>query len=317
MSYVYSDEDLIAIVHELAAKLGRIPTSFDMDVYCQEERKRRPCHTIFFSRFGSWKGTLEAAGYDYTDYNRRRWSDEEMLEMLRQVAKKLGRSPLRKDIVKVPGVMPCSQAFCDRFGGWRKALERAGLKRHYYYKRNLSDEDLIQAIKDLAEEVHRVPTVADLEKSNGKPSHATFMKRFRTWDNALKAAGFEGSPRARVYKDSELLDILRKVTAELGYLPEKVDMARHAPRPSIDLYVERFGGLKEALAKAKLGNFKTKAEWRKDQALKQLKRLAITKNKIPSPDELGKANGTPCYRTYVGMFGSWKAALAALEDLLD
>ena len=311
----YSDEDLIAIVRELAEELGRIPTSFDMDVYCQQSRKR-PSHTIFFSRFGTWNATLEAAGFDVESYGYR-WTDEMMLEALRKLAKKLGRSPLRKDIVAEPGVMPCSQSIWKRFGSWNAALEKAGLEKYYCYKRNLTDEDLIQALQELAEEVGRVPTVKDLERSKHKPSHSTYMKRFGNWHNALEAAGFGNKSRFRVYTDAELLDNLRKITVELGYLPEKVDVIKTMPIPSLDVYIMRFGSLEKALEKARLGKFMTKAEWRKDQALRQLKRLAVILNKTPSPDNLGKASGTPCYRTYVKLFGSWEAVLSALEEILD
>lgn len=54
------------------------------------------------------------------------YSKEKMLLMLRQLAQRKGRIPTREEIDKEPN-MPNGKTYYNRFGGFRKALEEAGL----------------------------------------------------------------------------------------------------------------------------------------------------------------------------------------------
>jgi len=54
---------------------------------------------------------------------RRRWTDEELLAVVRAEARKLGRPPYFKEL----GARPCARTIADRFGTWQKALTLAGL----------------------------------------------------------------------------------------------------------------------------------------------------------------------------------------------
>lgn len=51
----------------------------------------------------------------------RKKTDEELLDIIRQATKELGRPPNRADI-------PASRAFKSRFGPWPRVLEAAGVK---------------------------------------------------------------------------------------------------------------------------------------------------------------------------------------------
>lgn len=51
-----------------------------------------------------------------------KYTDEELLEILRAKAKELGRRPSRRDMIR-----PDPTIYHERFGGWTKALHMAGL----------------------------------------------------------------------------------------------------------------------------------------------------------------------------------------------
>src|SRR4029078_4550870 len=58
---------------------------------------------------------------------RRRYSDEEILEQLRESAKRLGRSPTMKEFADDPDTTVHPQTVIEHFGSWNKAKRLAGL----------------------------------------------------------------------------------------------------------------------------------------------------------------------------------------------
>ena len=58
---------------------------------------------------------------------KRRYTDEGLLLILRDLGEKLGRTPTEKDVDQEPGIPSCS-TYKNRFGGFANALECAGFK---------------------------------------------------------------------------------------------------------------------------------------------------------------------------------------------
>lgn len=80
-------------------------------------------------RFGKWHDVLERAGLEHLfsgEPGSRKYSDEDLLEELRRVAELVDKPVLTEhDFDGHPGMK--SGVVRNRFGGWRNALERAGL----------------------------------------------------------------------------------------------------------------------------------------------------------------------------------------------
>ena len=256
--YELTKEKLIADLKELAEKLKKVPSSSEMSNY-HKNTGRGAAHSTYLRHFGSWLLALEAAGLDTTKCLLR-VSDEELREKLCWLAGELGRTPLRKEVDKYRGQMPCSQTYILRYGSWKEALRAAGLNEVYRCRRDLSDEQMIDIVRVLANEVGAAPTVQELSACEWAPCYSTYAKRFGGWEKVLELAGV----KKREPKTTQ------KIT----------EAERQAHR--------------------------------KAKALEELKAFVERENRLPAPDQLGKKSQTPCYRTCVRYFGSWKETIDKL-----
>lgn len=137
----------------------------------------------------------------------KQYSDRELVECLRTASKELGgvlsttsyAEYIRGRIMRDRRSWPSHQAHQLRFGSWRKALLRAGLRANRSSpiadQFLFSSEHCTDAIQHLAREIGHAPTAYEYEQaakaSNGAmPSQATVRNRCGTWLGALRLAGF-------------------------------------------------------------------------------------------------------------------------------
>jgi hypothetical protein len=174
-----SREDLIEALHKLAERVGRTPIEYDTYDYPDI-----PSHTIFVKRFGTWREALQAAGIplnpQYMGYD-----PEDLLEHLRTVAEGLGRTPTQAELRETGGPHPAT--YRAHFGSWKAALAEVGLEPRC--GRRYETEELLQILRELAEELGRTPTIAELQARADLPSPYTYRDRFGRWNEALGKAG--------------------------------------------------------------------------------------------------------------------------------
>src|SRR4029078_10012604 len=119
---------------------------------------------------------------------RRRYSDEEILEQLREAAKRLGRSPTMKESHEAPATSVHPQPVIEHFGSWNKAKRLAGLVPRRFATR----EELLGLLRELGEELGRPPTARDIDEHKGRmPSKSLYWHTFGSLTNALREAGLE------------------------------------------------------------------------------------------------------------------------------
>lgn len=182
------------------------------------------------------------------------YTDEFLLEHLRRCYQETGFPPTMRTLPHGPG-LPSAQTYIHRFGSWTAALEKAGLAPT---DNNLyTEEELIKYLQTLGKKLGRTPTLQDV-RAVGRPTAATFMYRFGSWQNALKAAGFETcrQGRRRALNRQALISQFRKLSEELGYPPgpAEVESARAAGRdiPSCRTFYRYFGTWERLLVAAGL-----------------------------------------------------------------
>jgi len=78
-------------------------------------------HYLFYKLFGSWNNALKKAGLDITVS--KTITNEQLLDNLDKVWKKLGHQPRHKEIKK-PFSDYSVDIYCKRFKGWRNALKK-------------------------------------------------------------------------------------------------------------------------------------------------------------------------------------------------
>jgi Homing endonuclease associated repeat len=149
---------------------------------------------------------------------RRRYTDEEILEELRQAAERLGRSPTMREFADDGAARVHPQTVIEHFGTWNAAKRAAGL----FPRRFLTRDDLVVQLRNLGEELGRTPTARDLaERGRSLPSASLYAHTFGSLADALREAGFE------VLRGEERLERAiaqgAVLARELGRLPRMVD----------------------------------------------------------------------------------------------
>src|SRR5919197_887513 len=118
---------------------------------------------------------------------RKRYSDEQILAELAECAQRLGRSPTMREFAADSETSVHPQTVIEHFGSWNEAKRKAGLVPRRFATR----EELLALLKELGDELGRIPTARDIEAHRGRmPSKSLYWHTFGSLANALGEAGF-------------------------------------------------------------------------------------------------------------------------------
>jgi hypothetical protein len=146
----YSDEAILAELKSCAARLGRSPT---MREFASDTKTRVHPQTVI-EHFGSWNEAKRRAGL----VPRRFATREELLDLLRGLGERLGRTPTAKDLDAARRSMPSKSLYWHTFGSLTNALREAG------FDVPVGEERLERAVEQgamLARSLGRLPKMAD------------------------------------------------------------------------------------------------------------------------------------------------------------
>jgi hypothetical protein len=119
---------------------------------------------------------------------RKRYSDEQILAELRASAERLKRSPTMREFAADAETTVHPQTVIEHFGSWNEAKRAAGLVPRRFARR----EELVGLLRDLGEELGRIPTAKDLDERRGSmPSKSLYWHTFGSLSSALREAGFD------------------------------------------------------------------------------------------------------------------------------
>lgn len=171
-----------------------------------------------------------------------------------------------------------------------------------------SRDELIEALRQLAERLGRTPTGPEAMADPHTPSHSTYARRFGSWREALEAAGLPLDPRKMGYDRERLLAHLQDLAETLGRTPAVGDL-NAVDGPCDKTYRNQFGKWSAALAEAGLEVGPRGRRYERDELLDILRALAEDLGHAPSERELKKRDHLPNPGTYRDHFGGWNAAL--------
>jgi hypothetical protein len=119
---------------------------------------------------------------------RKRYTDEQILHELRACAERVGRSPTMREFAADPATPMHPQTVIEHFGSWNAAKRRAGLVPRRFATR----DELLRLLRELGDELGRVPTARDLDARRGAmPSKSLYWHTFGSLTAALREAGFD------------------------------------------------------------------------------------------------------------------------------
>ena len=292
----YTSDDLVEYLKKAAKKLGRSPKMKDI-----REMEGFPHPAVISRAFGSWRQAVLAAGLEPIEW---RYSDDELVSALKQLAGELGRTPLSTELTSRKD-MPDRHVYLTRFGSWEAALELAGLSPG---KVTYSRDDLLRHLRELYDELGHSPSSPEMLAAKGRPSPAVFIRQFGSWNAALSEAGL-GPTGWHRYTEEELLGHLRELGKELGRTPTTTDMKRAKDRPSITAYQHAFGSWTAALERC--GFQPHVISYSREDLVRHIHELAAELGRTPLYREMRSARGRPSCETYVKHFGTWPNALLA------
>jgi hypothetical protein len=151
---------------------------------------------------------------------RRRYSDEQILDELRAAAARAGRTPTMREFAADPEASVHPQTVVEHFGSWNAATRRAGLVPRRFATR----AELLRLLRELGEELGRVPTARDLDERRGRlPSKSLIWHTFGSLTAALREAGFDVPVGEERLERS--VEQGAAVARRLGRLPKFADWA--------------------------------------------------------------------------------------------
>ena len=240
---------------EQLRRLGRLmkaPVSTD-DVRAARRKGLVSPVSHYEKAFGSIAAAIRAAGVSV----KYRYTDEEMIEILRSIDMRLDRPVLPADIAELhrQGKAPSPKVLAGRFGGMKKARAAAGIKQRYRFARGVtglyrrySRQQLIEQLKRLAERLGREPRYGDIVAADRSECACvpTFTLMFGSLAEAYKAAGF--AERTLSYTDKEIVAALRRLKRQVGRFPTRREMlqaARKGECPHPETVRKRLGPIEE------------------------------------------------------------------------
>jgi hypothetical protein len=116
-------------------------------------------------------------------HNKRNITDNDLLDDMRRVANEKKESILKQATYKDSGVYGVTTVI-RRFGSWNKAVETAGLDKTV--DRNISNEELFEALYELWVRIGGQPNYSDVQKPNCHYHVTTYERRFGSWRAALE-----------------------------------------------------------------------------------------------------------------------------------
>jgi hypothetical protein len=164
---------------------------------------------------------------------RKRYSNRQILDELRESAERLGRSPTMREFAADSRTTVHPQTVIEHFGSWNQAKRQAGLVPRRFATR----EELVELLRRLGEELGRVPTARDIDARRGRmPSKSLYWHTFGSLANALREAGFDvpvGEERLERAIDQGV-----ELAKTIGRLPKFADWSKARRRSKPPMLTE-------------------------------------------------------------------------------
>jgi len=197
----------------------------------------------------------------------------------------LKRTITIRDLKKydLPSVRVCLRKFgCDT---WNEVLEYCGLspsKKLYKY----TNEDLLDILKNRANEIGKSPTKNDLGKKNSLPSETIFYEQFKTksWNKILSLAGLELN-HFQGYTKECALENLKEYYNTYNKILTREEFKKYNLTPAYDWYSQNFGNYKQACFEAGLIEKPLTDEERIEISIIELIKLSEELGKCPTVSE--------------------------------
>jgi hypothetical protein len=188
------------------------------------------------------------------------YTDGALLNELRRIAALLPvGEPLTKAACRRYGLRVSVSTLCKRFGGWKEALEKAGLGHLYVGQpvsqkmkqqpaMKLSNDELIAELKRVHLLVGKPYLTTDDFNRHSITSEDAIRIRFGSFHKGLEAAGIPKTPyKLRRFTDAQCFENLAIVWTHFGRAPQYREMFEPPSTIQGKTYVGRWGTWRKTL----------------------------------------------------------------------
>ncbi len=188
------------------------------------------------------------------------YSDEALLGELRRIAALLPKSTaLTGRVYKNCSPKVAHSTICHRFGGWKEALEKAGLAQLYHGPpisqkmrsqpgKHRSNEDLVAELTRVHALLGKQWLTTDDFNAHSVMSEDVVRRRFGTFRKGLEAAGIPFKPnKLPQFTSEECFENLASVWTHYGRSPNYREMFRSPSKIQAKTYVRRWGTWRKAI----------------------------------------------------------------------
>lgn len=196
--------------------------------------------------FGTWRQALQAAGLAPKRF--RKWTKQRVIVAIQD--RHIRGLPIHRIERKHRSLVTAARHY---FGGWKNALEAAGLGDHHESTRpprDWSSQTVVAEIQAFYRQGGAVTTVWKKDPT----LYSAAKKQFGSWRSALQAAGFR--PSRRVWSKQEIVDEIRDRCRQRQSLSSGIPANKNLAAAAI----RYFGTWQGALQAAGINRTKSKRE---------------------------------------------------------
>lgn len=189
----YTDEYLCQALRKKWYQIGRTPTWRDVGA-----DYNMPSTKVYLTRWGTWTKSLKAAKIPLNQNNvniARNYTDEELLQILRDLYQELGRAPVEQDL-NFSSFLPTASTYLRRFGGFATAKRLSGIPdpdattktkvRLREKSPKWSKEKVAEALFTKSRALGRMPSWNEVNRDSTMPCMTTVRKHFANADAAVR-----------------------------------------------------------------------------------------------------------------------------------
>ncbi len=182
--------------------------------------------------------------------------------------------------------------------------------------RNISKEDIITDIKNVAKKYNKNTLTTAGYNLYGKYHWSTIIRKFGSWTKALSLAGLEVMPSQRnnIEKEDVIKDIL---TLSQKYNPLSLSQYQINGNYTYKVIVKHFGSWNNALKFCGLPVIDEKVEITKEDCLEEVLRIWTVLGRQPNSTDIRKGISKYSLNTFCRKFGSWTATLLAFDEYVN
>lgn len=180
-----------------------------------------------------------------------------------------------------------------------------------------SNEEMLKRLVEKAKELGHSPSRSDLYGDNTMPSVYAYMRRFGSWNNAIKEAGLEPNytnyTKRGTWTRDAIIAAIKLTAQEIGCVPKSCDCGEYDRMPAASTVKHVFGSWNNAITEAGL----KARRWSRHDKIADSDLLALLRAKAakmgstPTRKSVDQDPDMPRAIVYEKRFGRWADTLMA------